>query len=188
MPELYINMSDKVMPVYQDYDWTNPGPQIGSIYKREVFSFQYGEAGSTIVFRNSSGRVTTGFLPILDKNGNDFFDRETEKKMFTSCTALPYDTVTINGASYVTFKFRRSEEVYTAAGTRWGTVAAGMRVACRSDATGESHPDWKLINFVERSTDGEWIPVTGDGYQHGFVDIGLNQGSTPSSISMYGSW
>ena len=64
----------------------------------------------------------------------------------------------------------------------------GMRVACRSNATGENHPDWKLINFVERSTDGEWIPVTGDGYQHGFVDIGLNQGSTPSSISMYGSW
>lgn len=183
MNELHINMSGVSIPVYKDFIECNPNDQIGTIYPREAFASSYGDGYSVIFFRNSSGNITIGYIPVQYE-----LDRETEKKLFTPCTTLPYNAVTINGASYVTFKLRRSEEVYTAAGTRWGTVAAGMRVACRSNATGDNHPDWKLINFVERSTDGEWIPVTGDGYQHGFVDIGLNQGSTPSSISMYGSW
>ena len=68
------------------------------------------------------------------------------------------------------------------------TVASGMEVACRTDAMGDSHPDWKLINYVKRSSDGQWVAVTGSGYKHGFVDIGLNVGSTPGSISMYGTW
>ena len=29
-----------------------------------------------------------------------------------------------------------------------------MRVACKSALMGESHPDWKAINYVERSSDG----------------------------------
>lgn len=94
----------------------------------------------------------------------------------------------VKGTLYYIFKFRRSEEVYTAAGNRWGTVASGMEVACQTAMMGDNHPDWKGINYVKRSSDGKWIKVTGDGYDYGFVDVGLNQGSTPSTISMYGTW
>ena len=81
-------------------------------------------------------------------------------KALSSCIDYPFSTVTIGGTEYYTFKFRRNEEVYTASGSSWGTVASGMEVACRTDAMGDSHPDWKLINYVKRSSDGQWVAVT----------------------------
>ena len=149
------------------------------MYKRQV----------EVYFRNSSGRIVQGFYYATDANGNDLFSSNTEAmKALSSCIDYPFNTATIDGTEYYTFKFRRNEEVYTASGSSWGTVASGMEVACRTDAMGDSHPDWKLINYVKRSSDGQWVAVTGSGYKHGFVDIGLNVGSTPGSISMYGTW
>lgn len=177
-PDFCINMSDKTVSVYED-TLDVPGIKIGTLSPREAFSACYGEGFTTIFFRNSSGVVTEGYIP-------DYYD--TPASLYTLSTEYPYGTVTIDGETFYTFKFRRSEEVYTAAGNRWGTVASGMRVACRTDMMGENHPDWKGINYVERSTDGKWIKVTGDGYNYGFVDTGLNKGSMPNTISMYGTW
>ena len=41
-----------------------------------------------------------------------------------------------------------------------------MRVACLSAASGSSNPHWKLINYVERSSDGAWIQVSGAGHTY----------------------
>lgn len=177
---MVINMSGKNLAIYQGWPYPDKGSQIGTIYNREAFCYSDTEDGCEVYFRNSSGRLVRGYYYGYADNAG--------QKALTPCIDYPTGTVRIGGTSYYTFTFRRSEEVYTAAGNRWGTVASGMRVACRTDATGESHPDWKLINYVERSTDGEWVKVTGDGYEHGFVDIGLNVGATPTTISMYGTW
>jgi len=113
---------------------------------------------------------------------------------FTGIGKYPYGREYINGAWHITFKFRRTENVYTATGRYWGRVAAGMRVACLDttefyrSGSGQKNPHWKVINYVERSTDRAWIKVTGDGVNYGIVDIGLDHGSSPSSISMYGTW
>lgn len=64
---------------------------------------------------------------------------------------------------------------------------ANCRVACRSSMTGDRHPEWKGIHYVE-STKGNWVQVTGDGSSYGFVDIGLEVASGYGSIPMYGSW
>ena len=187
MPDFCINKSGLAIPVYENFDWVNPGAQIGTIYNNEAFSWEYGEAGNSIWFRNSSGLITHGFMPLATPNGDPIMSEETERLFYTPCTDYAYGTVRINNTAYKTFKFRRSEEVYTANATRWGTVASNMRVACLTSLAGENHPDWKAINYVER-TDGEWIKVEGNGYSYGFVDTGLNVGSGASSISMYGSW
>ena len=64
-----------------------------------------------------------------------------------------------------------------------------MEAACKSAIMGESHPDWKSIYYVKSSKTGKWVPIVeGDDTVNGFVDVGLNQGSTPSTISMYGTW
>lgn len=172
--DLLINKSNKTIPVYKTYWWEDPGSQIGTIYKNEAF-----------VFRNSSGVVTTGYLPLCDENGNSF---DIPVSAFTDCTEYPYSTVQLGGKTYKTFKFRRKEEVYTSSGNLWGAVASGMEVACLTAEVGSTHPDWKCIYYVKSSKTGLWEPIGNEGKSPGFVDIGLNQGSMPSTISMYGTW
>lgn len=177
-PDLCINMSGQTISVYRD-PLADPGVKIGTLSPREAFSALAGEGFNTVFFRNSSGVVTEGYIPDYTR---------APDSLYTLATTYPYGTVRIDGELFYTFKFRRAEEVYTAAGNRWGTVASGMRVACRTDMMGENHHDWKGINYVERSTDGAWVKVTGDGYNYGFVDTGLAIGSMPNTISMYGTW
>lgn len=183
-PDLMINMSDQSIAVYAyEFEPLESNEQIGTIYPKEAYSYRQADNYEVIWFRNKNGKLALGYIPVWY-----LLSGEIDPKFYTPCTDYPYGTAEIEGKTYYTFMFRRTEEVYTAAETRWGTVAAGMRVACRSDMMGEDHPDWKAINFVERSTDGKWIQVTGDKYEYGFVDIGLNQGSGPYTISMYGTW
>ena len=181
-----VNKSGVSCPVYAEPGWPDLEKltRIGTIYNREAFGFDANWGGdgvfNHIVFRNSSGRVVYGFLdPLVVSDHPD---------VLTPCSDYPYGTITINGVKYITFKFRRKETVYRGDGTVWGAVAAGMRVACKTDLAGDSHPEWKAINYVERSTDGAWIKVQGAGLSYGFVNTGLEDGSMPTTISMYGSW
>lgn len=174
-----INMSGKAFSVYKEWPRPSNPTKIGTIYAREAFVFNSNtEDGSAeIWFRNSSGKLVQGY--VYDWTGSEL----------TECIDYPYRTETINGIKYYIFKFRRSEEVYTASGDPWGSVASGMEVACKSAIMGESHPDWKSIYYVKSSKTGKWVPIVeGDDTVNGFVDVGLNQGSTPSTISMYGTW
>lgn len=171
-----INKSGRNIPVYSD---TNKTKQIGSIYNREAFGYNRNWGGDNyycnIVFLNSAGSLSYGF--IIDPPDNST----------VNCTEYPYGTVTINNTKYKTFKMRKLRNVYTAAGTKWGAVAANCRVACNNNISGNSHPDWKCIDYVE-SSKGGWVKVTGDGANYGFVDTGLSVASGYNSIPMYGSW
>jgi len=186
-----INKSGSSIPV-----WDRPGfpsiehsVQIGTIYNNEAFGYDWDWGGdgvfNHIVFRNGSGNVAGGFV-IDNVVGN--VNQPLPSGWATDCTDYKYGTVTIGGTTYKTFKFRRSETIYTPSATSWGSVAANMRVACLSSTSGSSNPHWKLINYVERSSDGAWIQVSGAGHTYGFVNTGLEDGSTPSTISMYGTW
>lgn len=171
-----INKSGKSIPVYSDINKTRV---IGSIYDREAFGFNANWGGDyyyfNIVFLNSNGSLASGFLIDPPKNS------------VVSCTKYPYGSATINKVKYKTFKMRKLRNVYKADGTKWGAVAANCRVACSSDVSGTSHPDWKCIEYVE-SSKGGWVKVTGNGSNYGFVDTGLSVASGHNSIPMYGSW
>lgn len=171
-----VNKSGKAVPVYSDTDKSN---QIGKINNREAFGYNRNWGGDdyfcNIVFRNSSGSLSGGFIV------------DPPTGCMSNCTDYPYGTEKINGTTYYTFKFRNSAKVYKASGNSWGSVAANCRVACLSSMAGDSHPEWKGINYVE-SSKGGWVEVSGDGYTYGFVDAGLSTGSSYSSIPMYGSW
>lgn len=144
------------------------------IYNRESFAYVEDWGGDgvfcNIAFRNSSGAVASGFL-IDPADG-----------VLTECIDYPYESsVKINGQTYKTFYMRNAMNVYTAGGTKWGSVAAGQRVACKTGLSGVKNPQWKAIDYV-RSTAGSWVPVTGDGVSYGFVDTGLSIASSYSSI------
>lgn len=177
-----INKSGKTIPVYNNTVWESTTKQIGVLYDREAFAFDPAEGGFAFYFSDPSGKLTLGYHPLTNKDGSLPTFRVSD------CWDYAYGEVPLGGVKYKTFKFRRNEEVYKPDGSRWGTVAAGMRVATLSNICGATHPDWMQIHYVERSTDHEWIPVKGANYSHGFVDTGLNISSFPSSISMYGTW
>lgn len=189
---LCINKSGYSIPV-----WSGPGyahieniHRIGTIGVNEIFAF-IGDAGgdgvfNNIQFMNSSGALVTGWLTNCDSSGNAIVSDTNWENVFRSYVAERSGTDTINGSTYKTFNFRRSEEIYTPGGTLWGSVASGRRVAFNEAVTGTTHPSWKLINYVERASDGVWIPVTGEsGTSYGYVDSGLNVGSGVNTISMY---
>lgn len=190
-----INKSGYSVPVWSGPGFANTANiyRIGTIGNREAFGFD-AEAGgdgvfNCITFLNSSGQLVRGWLTNCDENGNDILSGGDWVNVFAACTDYPYGTININGTTYKTFKFRRTEEIYTPSGDRWGSVAAECCVACLTALAGSSNSTLKGINYVERSYDGAWIQVTSpSGETYGFVDTGLNTGSGPSTISMYGTW
>lgn len=173
-----INMSGESVPVFSDPEKTQ---QVGEIMYRETFGYNRNWGGDDyncqIKFRGPSGNVRYGF--IIDPPNNSM----------TECTEYPYESnVFIGNKYYYTFIMRQTMNVYDISGNYWGRVARNCRVACLTALSGDSHPDWKAINKVER-TDGVWIDIDeSDDRKYGFVDIGLGYASGCSSIPFYGSW
>ena len=79
---------------------------------------------------------------------------------------------------------RQTKNAYTANASFWTTIPAGSLVATNEATVGDTHSDWKLINYV-RQSNGNWIDVPG-GYV--FVDTGISVGSGYNGIAFYGSW
>lgn len=173
--ELCIHKSSTPYAIY-DVD----RGRVGTLYSREAYVIYGVDDWVTICFLNSKG--------VFDKATIDIPHQDELFRACKSCIDYPYGTETIDGTTYKTFLMRQRKNIYTAAGNYWGAVAANMLVATNSYKMGEEHPDWKLINYVKRSTDGKWIKVEGDGYSHGFVDSGLSHSSTYNTIPFYGSW
>lgn len=171
-----VNKSGKSLPVYSD---TKKTKKVGTIGNREAFGYDRNWGGDGVFcrirFKNSESKLTTGFL--IDPPVN----------ALVGCTDYPYGTKAISGTKYKTFLMRKSQPVYYKNGTRWGTVAANCRVACQTALSGDSHPEWKAINYVE-STSGTWVRVDKDGAKYGYVNTGLTSGSGYRAIPFYGNW
>lgn len=166
-----INKNGSSIPVYSDTDFKT---RVGTLGNREAFVLKGWETFPYICFRGPDLKLREGMLKDTFK-GEIFLDR------------YPYGTAKINGTEYKTYLMKRTMNVYTATGRYWGKVAGGMLVATNSNTCGDSHPTWKAVDYV-KSTAGKWVKVDGDGYDHGFVDFDLGNGSMPSNIALYGSW
>ena len=151
--------------------------KIGTIGNREAFVVMDAEGDPYIKFRGPNLELMEGFLDMSN----------APSPFFKTLKDYPYGTATINGTKYKTYLMRRTMNVYTATGRYWGQVSGGMLVATNSNWCGDTHPSWKSVDYV-KSTAGNWVKVDGDGYDHGFVDFDLGNGSMPSNIALYGSW
>lgn len=95
----------------------------------------------------------------------------------------------VEGVFYYFFNMQRQETIYNPDGTVWGTAAQGALVAARGSQGGQSHPDWLQIYAVQRMPDRSWVRInSGQSYDWGFIPVGLEDGSMPTTISLYGSW
>lgn len=156
---------------------TRGGSYVGTLSNNEMCTYMPSYGGDYVYryvkFRNANGVMTIG----------EFMDNNDKLKGIGD---YPYGTVTIDGTKYLTFMFRRNENVRDSSGNPWGTVASGRRVAVKvadKHVAGETYADHKLCNFVE-STSGSWVKVG----SYGFVNSGFLKGSMPSTVSMYGTF
>ncbi len=180
-----INKSGRTVTVYSD---TNKTRVVGEIYNREAYGYNriWGGDGyfCSILFLGPNGTLTTGF--VIDPP-SDFL---------TPCSEYPAGTCVHNGTTYLYFTMKKTRNVYDRDGNYWGRVAAGCRVLTKNSSSGTSNPHYKEITYVQH-TSGNYVPFTYEKTVNGqtvtvqgvgFVDTGLSSGSSPSSISMYGSW
>lgn len=165
-----INSTDKTFSIK---DYFDPTQTIGKLYPKEFCIRNYEDA-SYLAFLSTDGTIKPGLI----------YDSDIK---YTQISNLPYSREYIEGAEYLIYEMRRTMNVYYANGDKWGSVAAGMYVATDSCTPGDDHPDWMKIKYVKR-TDGEWIKVNGNGYEHGFVDTGFKIASGHDSIPLHGNW
>lgn len=172
-----INKSGKKVPIHADADRNSQ--VIGHLLLREACGYDWDWGGDGVFchvrFLSASGGLAWGFV----------IDPPT--KALAPCTDYPYGTATIEGVSYKTFKLRKEVALYDKSGDRIGSVGSGLRVACKTALSGGAHPNWKAVNYVEKSSGG-WKKITGDGVNYGFIATGLVSGSGPDNIAMYGTW
>ncbi|MEF9935004.1 MAG: hypothetical protein RR437_08765 [Clostridium sp.] len=177
MPML-VNRTGTQIPVYRD---TRKSERIGTLYPNEHFSYCSGWGGdgvfNNILFRNSAGVPTYGFI----------IDDHPTNSVMGGCADIfdfPHNSVQIGTRWYRTLKLRRNEKIVNPDGSSWGTGAAGCLVGIRDSLVGDNNPGLKKIEYIQRSSDKAWIKVS-NGY--GYINIGYEDGSMPSNISLYGS-
>ncbi len=185
----HVNKNSFQIPVYNDE--FNPTIQIGRIYPREVFILYSGQEPPlrSVAIRNSAGNLVWG--AIRDTvNGVSIWPniKRIDEYPYQENVWMP------NFGGYTDTLYARSTRtIYTHTGRQWGAVAAGRRVGISmmdQSLCGDNHPDWLLIRYVESSS-GQWVKVSGDGEDYGFVNMGLagsGGGSGYPYIPLYGSW
>ena len=183
-----INKSGGQVPIYSTPEATT---QTGTLYNREAFGYNRNWGGDdvhfSIRFRNSSGNVIGGFLV------NPPSGALSECINYVYGTAVIYEKTLVGNyyamlpVTYNTFYIRSARTVYNVNAVSIATVPAGKLVACKTSLSGDSHPEWKAINYYQNSA-GSWIQINSAGHTYGFVDTGLSVASGYSSIPFYGSW
>lgn len=179
-----VNMSG----VTHNVEDVNFNPTGGKILPLEVYattgvhptSIQWQQ----IKYRNSAGNIASGYLfsdyggingDFLPISYNDFYDAAT--------------------GSYINmgiWNVRRSTNIYGPDGqTVHAVISAGGQVAGpREVQTGNSHADWLLVKYFKQPN-GSWTSMyskTNGATSNGFAPIGLEYGSTKSTLSIYGGW
>ncbi|WDF02760.1 hypothetical protein [Shouchella hunanensis] len=171
-----INRSGRQVPVYRAFSTT----RIGTIFPNELFSYSgYDGRYSHFFFRNASGQWVSG--------ANENVPRNFLSNAYSA--GFRRSTVTLGGTLYNVFDVRRTANVYRVDGSRWGSVAAGQKIATTGSPPSGNSLTWTTrVNYV-RSTSGSWVRVSsGTNTHYGFVDTGIRSGSMPSSIGIYGNW
>lgn len=174
--QMLVNKTGRQIPIYRD---TSGQVKIGTLYPNEHYSYvgNWGGDGifNRVCFRNSSGKIAYGFVidDIGIYDGTGIFD-------------FPHSSVQIGTRWYRTLKLCRNEKIYNKDGQGIDTGVAGCLVGIRDSEVGSSHPEWKKIYYIQRSSDKAWVKVDGTGAGYGYINIGYDKGSMPSDISLYG--
>lgn len=179
-----VNMSGVVHNVV-DVNFKENGGKIGI---KEVYintgrhpsnPYQYGK----INYRNSSGSVVEGYLfdDYAGINGDFLW----------SSTGTFLDFAENANRTFGIWNVRRSTNVYGPDGVTVHAViqAGGLVAAPTNIQTGTSHPDWLLIKYFKQPN-GNWTSMKAQigTTDVGFAPIGMNYGSSKSTLSVYGEW
>lgn len=174
----YITVSD---PYNQSLD-------VGKIGYNEVFTAHFGSGDGVynyVTFKNSRGDLTYGMIP-TPPSPPDWWESIWT---YAYSPAFRTNQYNYNGKWLDGYTVKRKASIYTAGGSYWGAVSAGSYVFCESyPSAGQSNPGLLQIHGFYNMTNYTYYPVTGDGANYGFVDIGYAYGSGKSTLSVIGNW
>jgi hypothetical protein len=167
------------------------GTQIGTIYVNELYiavpesplnGYPYPQpfygVATKIYFRNSSGQETYGYLH--HPEGGQY----PWKAQQGPYTMYPAGTVNLYGTTYYYYNVRRTEEIRKPDGTYSKSVQSGNKVATLSNQCGSTYIDYMYCNYIYNGSN--WVPANDSG-NYGYVNLGLEDGSEPNTISIYGN-
>jgi len=163
------------------------GPVIGTIYNNEVYTaipqaplngspypVAFYGVSTKIMFRNSSGQIAVGYLNHPEGGDNTWTDYQEPYHYFGFYGF--YD-----GSYLYRFNIRGSDiAVLNNNGGPATTLNSGDYVCCSSSRSGDAVTNLLQIQKYRKSN--VWNTLT-----NGYVDYGLNQGSMPGTIPVYGT-
>jgi hypothetical protein len=186
----YVNKGSANINIYADSDEMCTGGTIGAIYPREAFvTIGVVSPNQGVYFRKPGGVVGYGYMKWEDMQSGPLQIAFNYPNSYLQVT----DPTTKRSEYVRTFYCRNTLTITKADGSSWGSVAAGQYVAIKDSDTvnrgiaGSDNPNSVLIGWC-KSTNGNWYHIDGNGSDYGFVKIGLDIGSTYSTIPLYGSW
>lgn len=170
--EWVVNKTGSPKNVYDEPYYIADRKVIGRIMNREVCVFIGLDTGPLVYFRNSAGKLASGFI--------DFDEWPNDNIQYISY--YPYSR------NPLTLYCRRARKIYKPNGAYYTTVPAGRKLKMRPgdpDRAGYTHPEYIIIDAYENESGG-WSTIDGG---HGFVDSGIIEvASSYKSIPVYGSW
>jgi peptidoglycan hydrolase-like protein with peptidoglycan-binding domain len=197
-----VNLSTTAIPVYNARQNADAANRIGQINPNEIYIRQDGaEFGGSpipassytyeIYFKNSAGNIVVGFIHASDSWGSDIlYPWASQQKEFTDynstgSTLTGATTTTINGSSYAVFTLKQ-DLAWCHDDGMMSPLKAGTKIALKQGAGNTDAPMGAIrILFMLANYWGDgsfWFPFHAAGQQvNGYVDLGLQYGSTPSA-------
>lgn len=178
---------NKSQYTFSVFDYIN-GNVIGTIYPNEAYAVQAipeisGSGWYKCKFRNASGQKQDGVIyasGVVDEAVQHIVNYPHSRPSIPNGDG----TWTSNVYAYIA---QRNMPIYDPYANQVATVQSGMRVATTYPLPGDTNFDWIYIEWYETATN-TWQTVAGSNYSHGFVPIGLEYGSMPSTVPIHGSW
>lgn len=176
------NISFKSYPVYSDTTLTKT---IGQILRHDCFAMlgtwngshaYYPNRIDEVYFRNAvSGVAQKGFI---------VYDNDADMEI--PYLDMSFGNVTFDGTKYKTFKTRRKLPYYDSSANYKGTCEIGARVATNDTEPGQTYPYLMRAMFIETGENTNvWKAVSGTAYEYGFIDTGIENGGTKTTIGVY---
>jgi hypothetical protein len=195
----WVNRSDSLIPVWDSLVLDSAGfseaggNQIGNIYSGEFWTcrtntdYEGSDSKVHVLFRNSAGAQTWGYVQIRPYPEGDIYDWVNYQEPYhyynsNGSSLVGSTSVSINGTAYRQFSLSRAVTVRAISGSVYSTLNPdNTLIATNTSHTGDNYSGYMEFQKI-KIAQGNWANLCGTTY--GYVDLDLAHGSMPSNRSV----
>jgi hypothetical protein len=196
----WVNRSSSNIPVYEKTvsssihtgGLTVGGTQIGTIFPNEFYTLvpnsSFYITNYQIIFRDGNGVQKTGYIetsPGYTLGDYAWVQYQEPFHFYNSngSSLVASASENIGGTTMRVFTVKKAVIFRNSAGTSQGTLAVDTKIATDQSTAGQTYGGFMLFKKRKVGT-GAWQDLV-SGATHGFVDLGLSQGSMPNNRAIY---